>query len=126
MNVLDRKIGEALPPEEAELLGRLEEPPLWEQVKEMFRGRLRWLMVLISFVHLTGVVFAIVSAVYFFRAESVREMIAWASGFGLGLLVATACRIFGWFVWQRNAILREVKRLELQIARLANQLKKPY
>jgi hypothetical protein len=53
-------------------------------------------------------------------------MIAWASGFGLGLLVATACRIFGWVVWQRNAILREVKRAELQIARLAHELKKTY
>jgi hypothetical protein len=126
MNELDRKTAEALPSDDAELLGPLEEPPLWEQVKGMFQGRLRWLMVLLVFVHLASVVFAIVSAVCFFRAQSVREMIAWASGFGLGLLVAIACRIFGWSVWQRNAILREVKRVELQIAHLANQLKKPH
>jgi hypothetical protein len=81
----------------------LDEPPLWEQVKEMFRGRLRWLMVLLTFVHFASVVFAIASAVCFFRAESVREMIAWASGFGLGLILAIACRIFGWIVWQKNS-----------------------
>jgi hypothetical protein len=103
----------------------LEEPPLWEQVKEMFRGRLRWLMVLLTFVHLASVVFAIVSAVCFFRAESVREMIAWAGGFGLGLLLAVACRIFGWIVWQKNSVLRAVKRIERQVARLADQLRKP-
>ena len=52
-------------------------------------------------------------------------MIAWASGFGLGLISVTAGRIWIWIQVHRNTILREVKRLELQIARLSDELKKP-
>src|SRR5260370_31854248 len=57
MNELDRKIREALPADEAELLGPLDEPPLWEQVTQMFRGRLGWLMVVLVVAILAGAVF---------------------------------------------------------------------
>ena len=125
MNELDRKIREALAADDAELLGPLGEPPLWDQVIELFQGRLRWVNGLTFVATLAFAVFAIVSAVYFFRAEGVREMIAWAGGFGLGLIAVTAGRIWIWMQVHRNTVLREVKRAELQIARLSSQLKKP-
>lgn len=125
MNELDRKIREALAADEAEMLGPLGEPPLSEQVLETFRGRERWLMVLTFIAISVYAVFTIVSIIFFFRAESVREMIAWAGGFGLGLTAVTSGKIWYWMQLHRNAVLREVKRVELQIARLASQVKKP-
>ena len=101
------------------------EPPLWSQFMELFRGRLRWINGLTLIGTLAFAVFTVVSAVYFFRAEGIREMIAWASGFGLGLISVTAGRIWIWIQVHRNTILRELKRLELQIARLSDELKKP-
>jgi hypothetical protein len=68
-------------------------------------------------------VFAVVSAIYFFRAQTVQEMIAWASGFGLGLIIAATSRLWGWMTLYKNAVLREVKRVGLQLTRLANQLR---
>jgi hypothetical protein len=125
MNELDRKIQEALPPGEAELLGPPGELPLWEQLTGMFRGRLGWLSLLVLIGTLAFAVFTVVTVVYFFRAESEREMIAWAGGFALGLISISFGRLWFWLLMHRNVILREVKRLELQVARLSSRLNQP-
>src|SRR5690349_16813180 len=124
MNDLDRKIQEALPPEDAQLLGPPGEAPLWDQITEMFRGRLGWLSVLVLVGTLAFAVFTVVSVVYFFRAEGEREMIAWAGGFALGLIAISFGRLWFWLLMHRNALLREVKRVELQLARMSSQIKK--
>jgi hypothetical protein len=60
--------------------------------------------------------------VCFFRAETVREMIAWAGGFGLSLIAVSFSRLWFWLLFHRNAVVREVKRVELQVARLSSRL----
>jgi hypothetical protein len=125
MNELDRIIREALPPNEAELLGALDEPSLWAQVKELFQGRLRWVSLLVAFAGGVAAIFMVVSAVYFFQVESVREMLAWAGGFGLSLVAVSFCRLWFWLILHRNTVVHEVKRVELLVARLAGRLKMP-
>jgi cytochrome b561 len=125
MNELDRKIREALPPNEAELLGPLDEPSVWEQVKQLFQGRLRWASALVVIGGVAFTVFMVVSAVCFFRAEGVREMLAWAGGFGLSLIAVSFSRLWFWLLLHRNAVVREVKRVELLVARLSGRLKMP-
>ena len=125
MHELDRKIREALAPDEAELLGPPGEAPLWQQLTDMFRGRLGWVSVLVFVGTLAFAVFTVVTVVCFFRAEGERAMLAWAGGFGLGLISISFGRLWFWLLLQRNAVLREVKRLELQVARLSSQLKQP-
>ena len=125
MNELDRKIRATLPPKEAELLGSLDEPFLWEQVKQLFQGRL-WLgSLLVAIAGGAFCVFMVVSVVYFFQAESVRAMLAWAGGFGLSLIAVSFSRLWFWLLFHRNAVVREVKRVELLVARLAGRLKMP-
>jgi hypothetical protein len=124
MNELDRKIREMLPADEAALLGPPGEPPLWEQMKELFRGRLRWISLLVVVGGVASLVLTIVSVVYFFRAETEREMIAWASGFGLGLIAISFSRLWFWLLATRNVVLYEVKRVELQLALLSRRLQK--
>jgi hypothetical protein len=123
MNELDRRIREALPLNEAELLGSLDEPSLWEQVKEMFQGRLWWVSLVVALAVVAFFIFMVVSAVYFFQAEGVREMLAWASGFWLSLIALSFGRLWFWLILHRNAVVREVKRVELLVARLAGRLK---
>jgi hypothetical protein len=125
MNEMDRKIRAALPPGEAELLGPLDEPSLWEQEKEMFRGNLGWASMLVVIAGVASLVFLVVSAVFFFRAEGVREMLAWAGGFGLGLIAVSFCRLWFWLIMHKNAVVREVKRVELLVARLSGRQQIP-
>ncbi len=121
MNEMDRKIRAALPPSEAELLGPFDEPPLWDQVKDMFRGKLWWASLLVGIGGVAALAFLVVSAVFFFRAEGVREMLAWAGGFGLGLTAVSFCRLWFWLIMHRNAVVREVKRVEFLVARLSGR-----
>ena len=110
MNELDRKTQV-----EAALMGPLTEQSLWEQVMACFRGRMRWLAVMVTVSIPALGIFAVVCAVYFFHAESVREMLAWAGGFGFGLIAVTASRLWFWSLMHHYAVLREVKRLELGV-----------
>ena len=125
MNAMDRKIREALPPNEAELLGPLDEPSLWDQVKEMFQGKLRWVSMLVVIGGVAFLVFLVVSAVFFFQAQGVREMLAWAGGFGLSLIAISFCRLWFWLLMHRNTVVREVKRVELLVARLSGRQTTP-
>jgi hypothetical protein len=125
MNEMERKIREALPPKEAELLGPLDEPSLWAQMKEMFQGKLGWVSMLVVIAGVTFLVLLVVSLVCFFQAVGVREMLAWAGGFGLSLIAVSFCRLWFWLLMHRNAMLREVRRVELLLARLSGRLTKP-
>ena len=70
-------------------------------------------------------VFAVVSIVEFFQSESTKEQIAWAGGFGLGLIAVSFSRLWFWLLFHRNAVVREVRRVEWQVARLAGQRTAP-
>ena len=83
----------------------------------------RWLILGTSILMPVFGIFAVVSAICFFRADSVREMLAWAGGFGLGLVAATAARLWVWMLMHHYGLLREIKRVELQLARLATRIK---
>jgi hypothetical protein len=99
------------------------EPSLFRQVVEMFHGSLGWVSFLVLVGTLAFAVFTVVTVVYFFRAESEREMLAWAGGFALGLMAISFGRLWFWLVLHRNAITRQIKRVEWQLAQLSSQLK---
>ena len=70
MEELDRRITEALRADEAEQYARLDpELPPWEMVFNTFKGRNRWLNILISFWMLVFFGLAVWCVVQFFRAE---------------------------------------------------------
>ena len=125
MNELDKKIQEALRNDDEELLNGLGgEPSLFEMLSETFRGRHRWLNVLGAFWTLVFFLLAIFAAVNFFRAENTRDLLMWAAGFLFCTTAVAMLKVWYWLEMQKNALLREIKRLELQIARLAGRLKK--
>jgi hypothetical protein len=56
--------------------------------------------------------------VQFFAAEATRELIMWAVVFGFSMMAIMALKLWFWAEIQKNAVLREVKRVELQVALL--------
>jgi hypothetical protein len=119
MNELDKKIRAALAADEAELFEQLGEPSLPEQVIETFRGRGRWLVMLMFVMTTVFVGLGIATVIGFFQADTERAMIAWAAGFGFCLITIAMLKIWYWMELNKNAITREIKRVELQLARLA-------
>ena len=124
MNELDKKIRDALREEDAEIFDDIGgEPSMLEMVFETFRGKHRWLVLLTMFWTLVFFVLGVLSAVQFFTREDAREMLLWAIGFIFCMSAVSMLKVWFWMELNKNAITREIKRLELQIARLAARIK---
>jgi len=123
MSELDDKIRAALRQEDAELFAEHGgEQSMFEMVGDTFRGRSRWMTVLVYVSLAAFLGLAIFTAISFFDAESTRDQIAWAVGFMYSLIVISGLKAWYWTQMNKNALTREIKRLELQIARLSSRL----
>ncbi len=124
MTDLDDKIREALRKEDAELLEDFDdEPSVFEMLMETFRGRHRWLVFLTFFWTLVFMTLGVLSVIRFFRAEELRDTVMWAAASAFFLSGVSMMKVWYWMELNKNALTREIKRLELQIARLAARIK---
>lgn len=124
MSNLDDKIREALAAEDAELFDELGEQSLPQLVIESFRSKFRFLTamtVVMSLVMFAGAVFCLVR---FFGTDDVAARIAWALGVWFGMQATGMLKLWHWMEIQKLAVTREVKRVELQIARLSQRIEK--
>lgn len=124
MSDLDRKIRAALQEDEAAILAQFDEQTLPEQVIETFRGKNRWLVVISFLITIGWLAFGVFAAIRFFQAEQSQHMMAWAGAFGFSILAVAMVKIWFWMELNRIAITREIKRVELQMAYLAQELRK--
>lgn len=123
MNDIDRKIQDALRKEDAEVWADFEsEPPVFDLIMETFRGRYRWLAVMAVFWTFVFMGLAIYSFVRFFGAQETRELLLWGIAAVICLMAVGMMKIWYWMELNKNALTREMKRLELQIARLSGRL----
>ena len=126
MNDLDEAIRQSLSAEDAALLDRLgADQALHRQVLATFEGRLRWFNVAgwIAGVVLFGV--ACVLTWRFLQAEELADMLRWGAASAIAFAGLALIKVWFWLELQKNAIVREVKRLEVQVASLAAQLRRP-
>ncbi len=124
MNELDDKIREALRKEDAELFEDLGgEPSMYEMVMETFRGRYRWMVIVAVFYSIVFIALFVFAAIKFFNAEATRDMMMWAALCIVCWFAIAMLKIWYWMELNKNSITREIKRVELQIARLAARIK---
>ena len=125
MRDIDKMIRDALPTEDVELFESLgEEQGIREMVVDSFRGKARWLVTVVFVTIPAFVLVAVVAAVQFFQVETVNEMIAWACAFMFCWIAIGMMKVWFWMELSKNTVIREVKRVELQIAQLTNRLNK--
>ena len=124
MNKLDELIGQALTDEDRALLASHGEPGYLSQAFGIFRGPLAWVMWLVN---VAGGVAFIAGAYAVWKLFGTTEPVA-AVQWGVGALflfqVTTLCKTFMGNQMQTNRMLREMKRLELQIS-LLRDLRQP-
>ncbi|MEM7107308.1 MAG: DUF6768 family protein [Bacteroidota bacterium] len=116
---IDKIIHETLTKEEAEFYDQLGEQSIVKMAFDVYSGKDKWLKVIIAlltFAFFTGFVY---SAVQLFNAKEVLDTIQWlaigALFFGLSMLL----KLWQWMQMERNAILRELRRIELQLSIIA-------
>ncbi|MBC7770672.1 MAG: hypothetical protein H7124_17960 [Phycisphaerales bacterium] len=119
MTKLDNAIRQALSAEDAEFLARFEQDGVFNEALGTFRGRsgaLNVFAAIITFAMFGGFLYCTWNA---FEAAALRETVLWSSGAVVAMLAVAMLKMYFWMEMNRNATLREVKRLELQVARFA-------
>ncbi len=123
MDDLDQKIREALQQEDTELMEDVRgEQSLREMIVESFRSRHRWLNMVMFLMPFVLVVAIPIFAYQFFQAESTRAMIGWATGFLWAIIAMGSFKILFMIELSKNAMCREVKRLELELLQVSRRL----
>jgi len=120
---VDELIRETLRVEDIGVFDQLGEPGLPDMVTGVLRGRLWWIGALFMFMIVLFFVLSVVCAVQFLGADDVPDMLRWGAGFFLSVVAVIGGKIWYWMQLQQLAVLREVKRVELLIANLSEQLR---
>ncbi len=123
MTNIDAKIRRALEATDIDLADEFDgDQSMMEMVFDTFRGTGKWLTFFAIFwglVFMAGSVFGIIQL---FRAQELHEHILWGLGVMFCFSAISLMKIWFWMQMNRNSILREIKRVELQVARLAGKL----
>ena len=119
---IDDMIRQALSEEEAKFYDELGEQTLPEMVGGLFKGRLKWLTIMTMVIMVIFVALAFYCAVQFFTAEDLRLTIIWGACTFSFLLATSMLKLFHWMQMDKNAVIREIKRLELQVGLLNSKI----
>ncbi|MFA6114147.1 MAG: DUF6768 family protein [Sphingomonas sp.] len=118
MKDIDRLIDEALDAEERALLHSIgDEPGYFEQIMGIFAGRFGWVSLILIIVQGAAFVAGAWAAWRFFAADQVLDALRWGLPAAVLLLMSLMIKMALWPQIHTNRLMRELKRIELQVAR---------
>lgn len=122
MRDLDKMIDEALDTEERELLRSIgEEPGFFAQMFGLFSGTAAWINVLLMVVQAVFFFAGVWAAWNFFESADALTAVRWGIPAAVLLLTGLIIKLSMWPTLQTNRVIRELKRVELQIARASTR-----
>lgn len=117
MTDVDRMIDEALAKEERALLASIgAEPAYMTQALALFDGRTGWVNLVLIVTQAVAFLGGVWAAMRFFAATDALEALHWGVPAAVLILGALVLKTALYPVLQTNRLLRELKRLELQVA----------
>jgi len=123
MKSIDDEIRAALSAEEREELERLTgEQGMFELMGDTFRTKMRNWIILLWVEMLAITIGAFWTGYRFFTANDVRDMVLWGTITTILILAVWVIKIWYWMEINKNTVIREVKRLELQVAYLVKTM----
>ncbi|MEQ1929883.1 MAG: DUF6768 family protein [Parvularculaceae bacterium] len=119
---VDELIDEAVDAEERELLRSIgDEPRFIQQALGIFSGRTGWVSVVLMFVQGLAFIGGAWATWKFFMTNDVLAALHWGLPAAVLLLTSLTIKLALWPSIQTNRLMRELKRIELQIARSSRQ-----
>jgi len=118
---IDDLITQSLNKENTKFYDNLDEPSILETFYSIFKGKNRWVMIFSIIIALILIAFTIYALVAFFNSGSTDEMLKWGLAIFASLSTISLLKLYSWMQMNKNVLLREIKRLELQITLLANK-----
>lgn len=113
---IDRLIKQSLNKENAAFYDSLDEEGFFSKVKSLYTGKFGWMAILMAFVHTGVVVVSIYCAYHLFNTTDAALMIQYGTALFLAWSFGAMIKLWHWMQMDKNTILREMKRLEFQIA----------
>ena len=120
MRDLDKLIDEALIEEESELLRQIGEgPSFFERAYGMFGAGVKWTVALMMVIQTLLFVAGVWAAWHFFEAVEPATQLRWGLPAAVLLVASLMIKLAAAPAIHTNQLMRELKRIELQIARKA-------
>ena len=119
---IDELIKKTLNQEEAKFYDELEEQNLIGKLGEVYKSKVGWLAIIMNIVYLVIFGLFIYCMFRFFGTTETNELIKWASAGFLCMVFMGMLKLYFWMQMDKNDILRELKRLELQVATISGKL----
>jgi hypothetical protein len=119
---IDKLIKETLTEEEAKFYDELDEQNVFQMVMGLFKGKNKWIMFMMNIMTLVFFGLFVYCTIQFFDTEVTNELIKWGIGGLVFLFGVSMLKVFAWMQMDKNALLREMKRLELQISSLSGKM----
>ena len=114
MSLSDQQIKDAL------RSSALDQPGIIEMAMSNFRGRNLYVSIFTTTVSLAILSAMVWCAIRFFQATETRDMILYAILFMYGSLAVGMLKLWFWLMMIRYSIVREIKRVEMQVSALAD------
>ena len=118
---IDELIKKTLNQEEAKFYDELEEQNLIGKLGEVYKSQVGWLAIIMNIVYLVIFGLFIYCMFRFFGTTETNELIKWASAGFLCMIFMGMLKLYFWMQMDKNDILRELKRLELQVATISGK-----
>ncbi len=119
---IDQLIKETLSREEAKFYDELDQQDLLGMVGGLFKTRNRWIIIMMFIVNLVAFGLFIYCLIQFLNTENTNELIKWGIAGFFCVMITSMLKLYSWMQMDKNALLREIKRLELQISSLAGKV----
>ena len=122
MEEIDLLIKDTLSKEEAAFYDSLEEQNVTSMFIGLFKGKNAWILVVMNVMIFVFLGLFVYCCIQFFKVESAEELMKWGFGSLMFFLGVSMLKIYAWMQMDKNAILREMKRLELQVMSLSGKM----
>jgi thiol:disulfide interchange protein len=120
---IDQLIKEALTDDEQALFSAYDEQNMLQKFGGLFQGKMKWLNAMGMIIQFIMFGLAVYLGYRFFNTTDVTEMIQFGFGTFLLMMAVTGIKFFQFLEINKNEVIREVKRMELQLSLLAGKLK---
>ncbi len=122
MEDIDQLIKDTLTAEERKFYDSLEEQNLFGEIAGLYKGKNAWLVIIMHIMNIAAFGLLIYCLMQTFDEENTNNLLLWVAGFFFCFITMSMFKIFSWMKMHRNAVIREMKRLELQISALSGKM----
>lgn len=122
MKDVDKLIKETLTQEEAKFYDSLDEQNVIGMIGGLYKGKNAWLTIVMHIINIVAFGFMIYCLIQSFDVENTNDLMLWIAGFFFFLIIGSMLKIYAWMQMHKNALQREMKRLELQVSSLSGKM----